>query len=340
MPNPRNRYSRTLDKQDEFLFRKYGHGLYAYCYVLAHMIGDSDPHYYIAPKYRAPLLQKGRAVQYKQIRIRIKRKENLKKHIIKVFIKDLKVWGLFKEGITTEAEIEYVKSLYPEINSALQTIDKEIDFDKTLLKEKSLWRRRGHPTDTRNKVAFVFAHIVKKVSGEPDWKAINLLLIWLWKRIKKADYHHELALICPVFNPETLRSAYFKFIKNPEKKSYIEHQAAYFFSPRLANFGTRIEFGKHYITMNTIDGGDIESQYPTIVFLNREILKGRFNLTEAAAFLKVRPPFLRKMCDKGFISYTKFADKKEITFSRGQLLEWQKNIDKTSSYSNNKKRVP
>jgi hypothetical protein len=88
--------------------------------------------------------------------------------------------------------------------------------------------------------------------------------------------------------------------------------------------------------MDTIDGGDIESRYPTIVFPNGKILKGMFNLKEAAAFLKVHSSFLKRMCDKGFIPYTKFEDKGEITFSRGELLEWQKEIEKARSSPSSK----
>lgn len=326
MTNHRDRDPRTVEEWDNFLFGKYSHGLYAFCYALAHIICDSVPRYRAAPEYIAPILQKGRAMQYKQIRNRIKRKENLKKRIIKVFAKDLKAMGALKEGKITEAEIEYIKKIYPAVSLLFQTIDGEIEFDKRMLLRKSLWIKKGHPTDTRNKVAFVFAQVIKKEGGKPDWNVIESLLVWLWKHIKKATYHCELALEYPVFTTETLRSAYFKFIKNPERKSDIEHRAAHYFSPRTAKQGTRIEFEKSYITMDTIDGGDIESRYPTIVFPNGKILKGMFNLKEAAAFLKESWPFLKRMRERGFIPYTQFKYKGKITFSRGDLREGQKQL--------------
>jgi len=40
--------------------------------------------------------------------------------------------------------------------------------------------------------------------------------------------------------------------------------------------------------MDTIDGGDIESRYPTIVFPDGKILKGMFNLKEAATLIFLR----------------------------------------------------
>lgn len=241
MTNHRNRYSMTPEKLDTFLFRKYGHGLYPFCYALAHIICLSDPRYSDAPEDLPPILRKGHAKKYKQIRGSIKRKESLKKRIIEVFAKDLKAMGASKEGKIFEAEIEYIKNIYPGVSPLLQTIDRQIDFDKRWLLGKSLWRKKGHPTDNRNKVAFVFAQVIKKEGGEPDWKVIRSLLVWLWKYIKKATYSCELAFECPVFTPETLRSAYFKFIKNPERKSDIEDQAAHCFKKEFA-FSERAEF--------------------------------------------------------------------------------------------------
>jgi len=321
MTNHRNNDPRTVEEWDNFLFGKYSHGLYPFCHALADMICDSDPRYIAAPKYIAPMLKKGRAAQFKQFRDEIKRKENLKKHIIEVFAKDLKAWGLSKEGKITEREIEYIKKVYPGVGPLFQRIDEEIDFCKRILLRKSLWRKKGHPTDTRNKVAFVFAQVIKKENGEPDWNVIKSLLVWLWEHIKQATYSCELAFECPVFTPEILRSAHFKFIKNPERKSDIEHRAAHYFSPRTAKHGKRIEFEKSYI--NTVVDGDIESRYPTIVFPNGEILKGMFKLKEAAAFLKVSWPVFKRMRERGVIPYTRFKYNWETTFSREELLEYK-----------------
>jgi len=330
----------TLEEWDNFLFGKYSYGLYPFCYSLADIIRDSDPRYIAAPKYIAPMLKKGRAAQFKQFRDGIKRKENLKKHIIEVFAKDLKAWGLSKEGKITEREIEYIKKVYRGVGPLFQEIDEEIDFCKRILLGKSLWRKKGHPTDTKNKVAFVFAQVIKKENGEPDWNVIKSLLMWLWKHIQKATYSCELAFGCPVYiTTDTMRSAYFKFIKNPKRKSDIEHRATHYFSPRIAKYGKRIEFEKSYITMDFIDGEDIESRYPTIVFPNGKILKGMFNLKEAAAFLKLSSSFLKRMYKRGFLPYTLFGDKGKITFSRGELLECQKEIEKVSSTPSGKKLV-
>jgi hypothetical protein len=318
-----------VEEWDKFLFRKYGHGLYPFCYAAARIICYSDPRYRAAPKYIAPMLKKGRAAQYRQIRDIIKRGENLKKRIIEVYAKELKTCGLSKEGKITEMEIEYIKG-YPEVGAHIQRIDKEIDLYKGILLGKSLWRKKGHPTDTRNKIAFVFAQVIKKENGEPDWVDIKSLLEWLWKHIKKADYSSELALECPVFSTETLRSAHAKFIKNPERKSDIESQAAHYFSLLIAKHETRIElrieFKKGYITMDTIKVGDIESRYPTVVFPDGKILKGMFNLEEAAAFLDVPSSFFKRICEKGLVPYRQSEDEEEMTFSRTELMEYKKQM--------------
>ena len=91
--------------------------------------------------------------------------------------------------------------------------------------------------------------------------------------------------------------------------------------------------------MDTVVYGDMESRYPTIVFPNGEILKGMFNLKEAAAFLKVPSSFLEGMHERGVLPHTNFEDQGEITFSRGELLERQKEIEKASSSPSDKKQV-
>jgi hypothetical protein len=254
--------------------------------------------------------------------------------MIQDYAKDLKLYEPLKKGKIIERNLEYIKRLYPEV----ERLEKDIKSDEEVLRGKSLWKGEGHPTDTKNKIAFVFAQVIKKENGEPDWKLIRSLLVCLWKHIKKATYSSELS--GPVYiTTETLRSAHFKFTQNPERKSDIERLATHYFSPRAAKLGTRIEFKKSYITMNTVFYGDIESRYPTIVFPNGEILKGMFNLKEAAAFLKVPSSFLEGMHERGVLPHTNFEDQEEITFSRGELLERQKEIEKASSSPSDKKQV-
>ena len=323
MTNCQNRDPKTVEEWDKFLFSKYGRGLYTFCRALAIIIWDSDPRRLAPSKDLPPSLKKGRAAQYKQIRDIIKGMENLKKRIIRVFAKEPKASGQFEEGKITEREIEFIKEVYRAVREMFQTVDKEIDHYKKVLLGKSLWRKKGHPTDTRNKIAFVFAQVIKKENGEPNWDVIKSLLVWLWKRIKKATYSAELALKCPVFTVETLRSAHYKFFKNPERKSDIEQRAANYLSPLTAKYGRIIEFKKGYINMG-IGVGDIESRYPTIVFHDGKILKGMFNLEEAAAFLNVSSSYLKRMCERGFVQYRKSEDEEEMIFSRGELLEWKR----------------
>jgi len=331
MINHRDRDPKTLEEWDNFLFRKYSHGLYAFCYVVANIICESDCRYLAAPKDLPLILKNGYAAKYKQIRHRLSRHRNLLERMIQDYAKDLKLYEPLKKGKIIERNVEYIKRLYPEV----ERLKKDIKSDEEVLRGKSLWKGKGHPTDTKNKIAFVFAQVIKKENGEPDWKLIRSLLMCLWKHIKKATYSSELS--GPVYiTTETLKNAYSKFTKNSERKSDIESLATLYFSPRRAELETRIEFKKSYITLQTIVNGDIESRYPTIVFPDGTVLKGMFNLEEAAAFLDVPPLFLERLCEKELVPYKSSSlyssspyqddDDKERIFSRTELMEWKKKM--------------
>jgi hypothetical protein len=284
-----------------------------------------------SPKDLPLILKNGYAAKYKQIRHRLSRHRNLLERMIKDYAEDLKLYEPLKKGKIIERNVEYIKRLYPEV----ERLEKDIKSDEEVLRGKSLWKGKGHPTDTKNKIAFVFAQVIKKENGEPDWKLIRSLLVCLWKHIKNATYSSELS--GPVYiTTETLRNAYSKFTKNSERKSDIESVATLYYSPRRAELETRIEFKKSYITLQTIVNGDIESRYPTIVFPDGTVLKGMFNLEEAAAFLDVPPLFLERLCEKELVPYKSSSlyssspyqddDDKERIFSRTELMEWKKKM--------------
>jgi len=315
----------TPEEWDIFLFTKWGYGLYECSYVVAHEIWKSDPRYMAALGELPKSLREGRAGQRKQIRERIKGLENLKKRIVTEHAKDLRRHGMMPEGEIRERDIRFIRDVYPEVDSLFQKIEKDQGDYREELTYGSPWIRKGHLTDTRNKIAFIFAQIIKKENGQPNWAVIRSLLIWFWKRIKKAAYSNELAYgKCPVFTEKTLSNAYSKAMKNPEKKSSIEQSARHYFSIVRRGSGLRIEFKKNYIMADTIIPGDIGSRYPTVVFPDGKILKDMLNLEEAASFLDVPPVFLERLCEKELVPFWQSEDQEEMIFSRRKLMEWRK----------------
>lgn len=322
---------KTAEEWDGFLFKTYGHGLYPFVYAAVRIICKSNPCYRVGPGcIFPPFWKNGRAAEYKQIRNRIKRDKNLLKHMIRNYIKDLKFWRQPKEVKITKGDIEFIRKAHPEV----EELERKIESDEDTLREKSLWQRKGHPTDTRNKIAAVFAQVIKKENGDRDWVVIHSLILWIWNRITKASYSKELADVNPVFTPETLKVAHAKIIKNPERRLDIERQVESCFPSfivrpsdmlKIRKSRMMIKFEKKFITYDTI-GQDQESRYPTIIFPDGEILKGMFNLKEAAAFLDVPPLFLERLCEKELVPYRQSEDEEEKTFSRTELMEWRREV--------------
>jgi len=321
--NPHN--LKSVEEWDHFLFKYYGYGLYPFCRVLAKILLESDPRYYARPNDLPSIMDKARPAQYKRIRERIQRNENLIKKIFEVLTKNLSEHGILKNGNSAE---EYIKNIYTGVDLLVKDIEEENDSDKTILANKSLWIKKGHPTDTRNKIAFAFAQVIKNENDEPEWSTINLLLVWLWERIHKASYSKELALVFPVFSKVTLRSAYYKFIKNPVRKSDIEALIARCFSPSSLRKAAMIHFHNTLITIDYADPKNIESRYPTVVFPDRRKLKGMFDQAGAISFLGKYLSEPGRMAGEELVPHRMIGYNKAVGYSRTELQQWL-NINKT-----------
>jgi hypothetical protein len=247
--------------------------------------------------------------------------------MIRNYSKDLKFWRKLKGGEIAKGEVESIRETHPEV----ERLENLMKIDEDTLKARSLWKGKGHPTETRNRIAAVFAQVIKKENGDHDWVVIDSLILWIWQRIKRAIYSKELVDVNPVFTPETLKVAHAKFIKNPEKNLDIKRQVEHCFSSLIARPWLMIKFQKKFITYDSLEE-DQESRYSTIIFPDGEILEGRFNLEEAAAFLDVPPLFLERLCEKELVPclsrYWRSSDEdgKELTFSRVDLQKWKKEM--------------
>lgn len=315
--NPRN--LKSVEEWDHFLFKYYGYGLYPFCKVLAKLLLESDPRYYARPKDLPSIMDKGRPAQYKRIRERIQRNENLIKKMFEVLTKNLLEHGIIKKNNSAK---EYIKNIYAGVDLLVKDIEEEIDSDKIILLKKSLWIKKGHPTDTRNKIAFAFAQVIKNEYGEPEWNTIYLLLVWLWERIHKASYAKELALVVPVFSKATIRSAYYKHIKNPAKRSDIETLIARCFSPSSLRNAAMIHFQNALITLDNVDPENIESRYPTVIFPDRRKLKGMFDQAGAITFLGMYLSELSRKAGEDCVPHRVIGDKHKVGYSRTELQQW------------------
>jgi hypothetical protein len=260
--------------EDLFTLTKGRYGLYEFSRVVAYEILKTDMIYIADPMQLPKLLRGGRSRERKQIRKMIRELESLKKRNAKTLIKVLQSDGYMSDGKITEREISLIRNRHPEIFQWIEEIE---DDYKERLTRGLPWIRRGHLTDTKSKIAFIFAQVIKKENGQPNWAVIESLLIWFWERFKGASYRNELADDNdPVYITEkTLSNAYSKAMKNPDKKSSIEQSARGYFSFLRSGFGQGIAFRKNYIQFgpHVPVGMDIWSGHPIVFFPDGKILK-------------------------------------------------------------------
>lgn len=264
----RDNIPQAPEEWDEYLFTltKRRYGLYEFSRAVAYEILRSDPGYIVAPNQRPEVWSTGLPGERKQIRTVIKNLEGLKKRFIKVYSKYLQLYGLRPE------EIKHIKNECPEVFQKIEEIERDC---KERLTHTLPWITKSHLTDTKHKIAFIFAQVIKKENGQPDWAVIKSLIIWFWERFEGTPYRDELAEGgCTVFiTQKTLSNAYSKAMKNPEKKSSIEQSARDCFSFLRSGLGQGIAFRKNYIQLGPLVPVDIWSRHEIVVFPDGKILK-------------------------------------------------------------------
>jgi len=273
----RDKIPRTLKGWDEYLFNftKKRVGLYEFSCVVAYEILRFDLRYLDVSPGRLPKIRtEGYSKERKQIRKMIKKSEGLKKQIAKYIAKYLQYDGLIPVGRISEKEINLIKNTFPE---AFQKIEQfESDYRKKLTRSLP-WIKKGNITATKHRIAFIFAQVIKKENGQPNWAIIESLLKWFWKRFEKTVYRDELSGGAGLvfITEKTLSNAYSKAMKNPEKKLSIEQSARDYYSFLRSGFGQRIAFRKNYIQFGPFVpvGMDIWSRHPLVFFPDGKNLK-------------------------------------------------------------------
>jgi len=298
------------EEWDEYLFTltKGRNGLYEFSHVVAYEIWRLDPRYRVSPNQLPAMLRKGRSKERKQIRAVIKKFEGLKKYLIKIYPKYLQLYG-----------IEATETSHPKSEEVYHEIE-EIERDcKEMLTRGLPWITKSHATDTKHKIAFIFAQVIKKENGQPDWTVVKSLLIWFWERFKETTYRDELAEgECTAFITEkTLSNAYSKAMKNPDKKSSIEQSAKGYFSCLRSGFGQGIAFRKNYIQLGPIVPVGIWSRHETVVFPDGKILKE--NVKRKRYFREGRSWDGRKfqLIKDDWLAFQRVARKNNSTLSSG-----------------------
>jgi hypothetical protein len=299
------------EEWDEYLFTltKGRYGLYEFSHVVAYEIWRLDPRYRVSPNQLPAMLRKGRSKERKQIRAVIKKFEGLKKYLIKIYPKYLQLYG-----------IEATETNHPKSEEVYHEIE-EIERDcKEMLTRGLPWITKSHATDTKHKIAFIFAQVIKKENGQPDWTVIKSLLIWFWKRFKETTYRDELADSDkdPAFiTKKTLSNAYSKAMKNPEKKLSIEQSATDYFSFLRSGLGQRIVFEKNCITLGALVPVDIWSRHGTVVFPDGKILNEK--MERKRYFREGRSWDGRKfqLIKDGWVAFQRAARKNDSIVSSG-----------------------
>ena len=267
----RDKIPRTLKGWDEYVFNftKKRVGLYELSLVVAYEILRFDLRYLDVSPGRLPKIRTGGySKERKQIRKMIKKSEGLKKRFIKVYSKYLQLYGI------RPGEIRHIENECPEIFQEIEKIERDC---KENLTRNLPWIKKGNITATKHRIAFIFAQVIKKENGQPNWAVIESLLKWFWKRFEKTVYRDELSGGAGLvfITEKTLSNAYSKAMKNPEKKLSMEQSARDYYSFLRSGFGQRIAFRKNYIQFGPFVpvGMDIWSRHPLVFFPDGKNLK-------------------------------------------------------------------
>jgi hypothetical protein len=304
----RDKIPRTLKGWDEYLFNftKKRVGLYELSLVVAYEILRFDLRYLDVSPGRLPkICTGGYSKERKQIRKMIKKSEGLKKRFIKVYSKYLQLYGI------RPGEIRHIENECPEIFQEIEKIERDCKENLT----RSLpWIKKGNITATKHRIAFIFAQVIKKENGQPNWAVIESLLKWFWKRFEKTVYRDELSGGAGLvfITEKTLSNAYSKAMKNPEKKLSIEQSARDYYSFLRSGFGQRIAFRKNYIQFGPFVpvGMDIWSRHPLVFFPDGKNLKEK---TGRKRYFQEGRSWNRRMSNlmNGWVSFQRAARKCE-----------------------------
>lgn len=233
----------TAHDWDSFLIDKYDYGIWSFSFSIAKMIAGANRKYCYDPETEFP-----RSFNYaldKFMKKEIERRERLKTIIINTYHDSLCDWGWVEEGEPTEQEINFIKDIYKDAGSHLESIDKEI---KGFKRFRPFWKKEGRPIELKNIIASVWAQILKDKRGS-NWKQIEYLLRWFFNKFKigKAVYYKALGNNSEEFFEYNIRHEYYVIKRNEHNRKNIEILRKIYFPLSKLYPLSRIEFKKDYI---------------------------------------------------------------------------------------------
>jgi hypothetical protein len=241
-----DRYSHPQNAKewDDFIsekFEKYGWGLFNFAYSLTCLIMESNLKYFIPPIIELPdFLKYGGHEYYKFIERDIKTKKKLKKDIIKKLRQFPQVDGMYKDDADSIFELYNLKPFF-------KILDKQICHQEDTLATKFIWGKRGRPVEMRNRLAFVWAQVMKDRRGI-NWMKIYFLMSWFYEKLEKTTYCKLLG-IDGDFDEHNLRKEYYVVTKDKNRQRDLQSaKEACFPSPKKERLNM-IEFHKDYINL-------------------------------------------------------------------------------------------
>jgi hypothetical protein len=317
----KKRYPEKIEGWDRFLFENYGCGIYEPCYCVAKEI----------------ILLSKQKEHKRQIRETEKYISKLKKQKEEKIEEGLgyhkTFWRLKKEVSDSNSDvrkdfIEFMvewSGLQPHFKYLNSLID-SLQWDLKDLKDR-VWEKRGRQVKTINKIACIFAEVIK--NGGPDWGCIAEFLQWFFKSLENTNYQK----IFDFGEQGDLRNEFYVIMGNEERRKAIENLADSYFlfsigksrwepnvriefpknyrqffpadwSPawekrRSFFYPERIVFGKNHIRLLPPNDSDSLIKFTENDVTFRDVL----NFKEAASFLGESPSSLLEKCKKKLIPY-------------------------------------
>lgn len=228
---------------NNFLRKKYGYDIMNFARCIAELIQESDLKY-----QRSPNTKFARASIY-GVREHLKREadkiEKLKAKNIKMLYELFYDVGQLEKGGPTKRDLDFIFDIYPEAKSFIKRLDKIIKDRKDMKSPK-----KGAPVKIYNKIAFVFAQVMRDKKGI-SWQCIEKFLKWFFKELSTTDYYKILGY--GDLKISSIKREYYRMIRNKESKSKIRALQKRFFPKPHFFFPIAIEFNKNYIEINMVE---------------------------------------------------------------------------------------
>lgn len=260
----RLRYPRTANEWDSFL-QKYGYGIWEFSFCIAGIIRMVEFKYTFSPDTKfAPMMKYGRREYYEILGNRINKMKKLKEIIINKLNAYLVDFGYRQEEKLSQGRIDHIVKIF-ELEQFFYVLDEETNgLEKDVMKVKQIWRKRGHPVETRYLIASIWAQVMKDKRGI-NWRMILLLMDWFFDNLSDAIYSSILGKPEDFLEYNKFEKEYHVIKRDKKRKEHIDMLSkAYFPKPRRKRF-RKIDFKKDYIN---VGGLYLDNEHPLITFPN------------------------------------------------------------------------